>query len=48
MSPFELDLQKEPALAELQKIFAAELVYSVQMKKNVAPAGDIIDPNNDN
>ncbi|MBR5693171.1 MAG: DNA polymerase III subunit gamma/tau [Fibrobacter sp.] len=48
MSPFELDLQKEPALAELQKIFAAELVYSVQMKKTVAPAGDIIDPNNDN
>ena len=48
MTPFELDLQKEPALAELQKIFAAELVYSVQMKKTVAPAGDIIDPNNDN
>ena len=48
MSPFELDLQNEPGLAKLQEIFAAELVYSTQMKKNVAPTGDFIDSNNDN
>jgi hypothetical protein len=28
MSPFELDLQKDPSLARLKELFAAELVYS--------------------
>lgn len=28
MSPFELDLQKDPSLAKLKELFAAELVYS--------------------
>ncbi|SHI30052.1 hypothetical protein SAMN05720471_10175 [Fibrobacter sp. UWP2] len=41
MSPYELDMQKEPALAKLQEIFAAELVYSVPLKKaSVAPVGE--------
>ncbi len=47
MSPYELDLQKDEGLSKLQQIFAAELVYSVQLKKeSIAPASD--DEQNDN
>ena len=48
MSPFDLDMEKEPGIANLQKIFAAELVYSVQLKKSAAFAGDDNDEINDN
>lgn len=50
MSPFEQDLQKEPGLAKLKEIFAAELVYSVPVKKtSAAPvAGSDDESNNDN
>ena len=45
MTPYEQDLQKEPNLAKLQQIFAAELVYSAQLKKSVAPTCDDSDIN---
>ena len=45
MTPYEQDLQKEPNLEKLQKIFAAELVYSAQLKKSVAPTCDDSDIN---
>ena len=33
-SPYQLDLDKEPILAKLQETFAAELVYSVPIKRD--------------
>ena len=33
MSPYELDLEKEPGLAKLKQMFAAELVFSKKIKR---------------
>ena len=33
MSPYELDLEKEPGLAKLQQMFATELVFTKKLKK---------------
>ena len=48
-SSYELDLDKEPILGDLQKMFAAELVYSVALKKDTANmAQDNSEEDNDN
>ena len=33
MSPYELDLEKEPGLSKLQQMFATELVFTKKLKK---------------
>ena len=33
MTPYELDLEKEPGLARLKQMFAAELVFSRKLKR---------------
>lgn len=48
MSPYELDTQKEPGFAKLQKIFAAELVYSVPLKKATVTSAADENEENDN
>ena len=48
-SPYELDLDREPILGDLQKMFAAELVYSVALKKETGSiAQDDSEEDNDN
>lgn len=37
MSPYELDLEKEPGLQKLKELFAAELIYSIKSSRPVAP-----------
>ena len=37
MSPFDLDLQKEPNLAKLKDLFRAELIYSHKINRPVVP-----------
>ncbi|WP_407457620.1 DNA polymerase III subunit gamma/tau [Fibrobacter sp.] len=37
MSPFDLDLQKEPNLAKLKDLFKAELIYSHKINRPVVP-----------
>jgi DNA polymerase-3 subunit gamma/tau len=37
MSPYQLDLEKEPGLQKLKELFAAELIYSVKSSRPVAP-----------
>ncbi|MCQ2054156.1 MAG: DNA polymerase III subunit gamma/tau [Fibrobacter sp.] len=48
MSPYELDMQKEPGFAKLQEIFAAELVYSVPLKKATVTSAADENEENDN
>lgn len=48
MSPYQLDLRNEPNLGKLVEIFAAELVYSVPLKRNSAPTNDENEELNDN
>jgi DNA polymerase-3 subunit gamma/tau len=38
MTPYELDLEKEPGLAKLKQMFAAELVYTKKIKRAVMVA----------
>ena len=48
-SPYELDKDREPVLKDLEKMFAAELVYSVALKKETASmAQDDLEEDNDN
>ena len=48
-SPYELDKDREPILKDLQEMFAAELVYSVALKKETANmAQDDLEEDNDN
>ncbi|MBR2212442.1 MAG: DNA polymerase III subunit gamma/tau [Fibrobacter sp.] len=48
-SPYELDKDREPILKDLQEMFAAELVYSVALKKDTASmAQDDLEEDNDN
>ena len=37
MSPYELDLEKEPYLAKLKDLFRAELIYSHKLNRPVVP-----------
>ena len=37
MSPYELDLEKEPNLAKLKDLFRAELIYSHKLNRPVVP-----------
>lgn len=37
MSPYELDLEKEPGLQKLKQLFAAELIYSHKSARPVVP-----------
>ncbi len=37
MSPYELDLEKDPGLAKLKEMFLAELIYSHKSNRPVAP-----------
>ena len=37
MSPYELDLEKEPNLAKLVDLFRAELIYSHKLNRPAAP-----------
>ncbi len=48
MTPYELDLQNEQILKKLQEIFAAELVYSMPLKRSAVPQNDESEEINDN
>ena len=48
-TPYELDKDREPLLKDLEEMFAAELVYSVALKKETANvAQDDLEEDNDN